>query len=467
MTLDLSQDRNGGPPAPATEVPAIRLPQRLREGVSFRRDQLGFLRWAARTQGDIFRFRVYGIPMIMLNHPDHIYRVLVGARANYDKDALLYRLVRPVLRDGLIGSPGGEHWQRQRRLIQPTMRPAVVAKFARNMTEETAGMLDRWDRGLRPGEVVDVHGEFGELALRIVNRSLFSAQVGSAAREFAAAFTEANALLGRFFTFPFPPLSVPTPSHLRLRRAISRMDGFVSSFIRERAAGPGEPGEEVDLLTLLMNAVDEKDGTSMAAEQLHHEVLNLVIGAYETTTNALAWIFYLLAAHPEVERRLHEEIDGVLGGRTATFEDMADTPYARSVVDETLRLYSPAWQFMRRAREEDTIGGHRVPARSNIYLNSYLLHRHPDLWDDPESFDPDRFTPERSKGRHRHAYMPFGGGERICVGQHFALTELHLVLITVARRYRFRLPAGRPPVRPLPLITLHPEGGVHLEVRPR
>ncbi|NJQ03597.1 cytochrome P450 [Streptomyces zingiberis] len=476
MTLDLSPEsgpRDGGP---ATPVPTVRLSERLRGGVGFRRDQLGFLQWAARTHGDIVRFRLFGIPMIMLNHPDHIYRVLVEQRANYDKDALLYRLVRPVLRDGLIGTPGGELWQRQRRLMQPSFRPVVVARFARNMTEETTRMLERWEQSYAPGAVVNVHEEFGELALRIVNRSLFSARVGSGAREFAEAFTEANALLGRFFTFPFPPLSVPTPGHLRLRRAIGRMDAFISSVIRRGASGPDPAGitgpadeaEQVNLLTLLMNAVDsEGDGKGMDPEQLHHEVLNLVIGAYETTTNALSWIFYLLATHPEVERKLHEEADAVLGGRTPGFEDMARTPYARSVVEETLRLYSPAWQFMRRSKAEDRIGGHHIPARANIYLNSYVLHRHPELWEEPDTFDPDRFTPERSAGRPRHAYMPFGGGERVCIGQNFALTELHLVLLTVAARHRFRVPAGQPPVRPQPLITLHPEGGVPLEVHPR
>ncbi|MFE7129668.1 cytochrome P450 [Streptomyces sp. NPDC057638] len=465
-------------------VPAVRFTDRIRDGMSFRRDQLAFLQWAARTHGDVLRFRIFGIPMIMLNHPDDIYRVLVENRANYDKDALLYRLVRPVLRDGLIGTPGGELWQRQRRLMQPSFRPAVVARFAATMTDETTRMLDRWERDRPRGAVIDVHREFGELALRIVNRSLFSARVGEAARDFADAFTEANDILGRFFTFPFPPLSVPTPAHRRLRRAIDRMDSFIASFVHRRAAGragtpsadhsstpqppePNEAAEAPDLLGLLMDAVDENDGSRMAAEQLHHEVLNLVVGAYETTTNALSWIFWLLAGHPEEARRLTEEADLALGGRVPGFEDMARTPYARWVVEETLRLYSPAWQFMRRAKGPDTIRGYDVPAHANIYLNSYVLHRHPDLWDDPDSFRPERFAPGRSEGRHRHAYMPFGGGERICIGQHFALTELHLVLVTIVQRFRFTLPSGRSRVRPRPLITLHPDGGVPLEVWPR
>ncbi|MEE1943387.1 cytochrome P450 [Streptomyces sp. TRM 70361] len=449
-------------------VPSVRSGRRGESGrVSFRSDQLRFLREAAAEHGDVFGFRLFGMPVIVLNNPDHIHQVLVGQRHKYDKEVLMYKMVRPVLRNGLIPNPGGEPYRRQRRMMQPAFRPAVAARFAEGMTDETARMLDGWRDAYRSGEVADLSREFGELTLRITTRTLFSAQVGETARRFAEAFTEANDILGRFFRFPFPPLSVPTPSHLRLRRAIRRMDACVSSFIADSAENPENERGGTDLLGILMNAVDEEDGRGMDLRQLHHEVLNIVVGAYETTTNAMAWTFQVLAARPDVESRLHEELDRVLGGRPPGFEDLRRTPYARRVVDEVLRMYSPAWQFMRRAREEDSVGGYRIPAGANIYLNTYLLHRHPGYWEDPDRFDPDRFTPERSDGRHRHAYLPFGAGERICIGQHFALVELQLVLMTIAQRYRFTIPPGQPPVLPRPLTTLQPGGGVHLEVRPR
>ncbi|WP_051722516.1 cytochrome P450 [Streptomyces albus] len=460
-------------PGPLRAIPTAR-PVKGPDGSRprFSGDQIGFLERAAAEYGDIFRFRLFGMPVIVLNNPDHIHRVLVGNRHKYDKEVLLYKLVRPVLRNGLITNPGGELYMRQRRMMQPAFRPAVVARFVDGMTDETNRMLDRWRDRYRPGQVADLSAEFSELTLHIVTRTLFSAQVGETARRFAEAFTETNDILGRFFRFPFPPLSVPTPAHRRLRRAIRRMDDCVSAFIERgstpaHTAGSGKPGDGIDLLHLLMNAVDEQDGGGMDFEQLHHEVLNIVVGAYETTTNAMAWAFQVLAEHPEIEARLHEEIDTVLGGRPPGMDDLRRTPYARRVVEETLRMYSPAWQFMRRAREEDVLGGYRIPAGSNIYINSYILHRRPEYWEDPDVFDPDRFTPVRSKGRNRHAYMPFGAGERICIGQHFALVELQLVLLAIAQRHRFTLPPGRPPVRPQPLTTLHPGGGVHLEVRPR
>lgn len=245
------------------------------------------------------------------------------------------------------------------------------------------------------------------------------------------------------------------------------MDAFVSGFIKKRLNDEVATGEETDLLTLLLHSVDEEDGKGMDLEQLHHEVLNICIGAYETTTNTLSWAFYLLARHPEIEERLHAEVDEVLGGRVPAFEDLPKLVYTRMVVEETLRIYSPAYQFMRRAREEDEIDGYRMPAGANVLINSYFLHRHPDFWEEPERFVPERFTPEQVAQRPKHVYIPFGSGHRICIGKHFALTELTLVLATVARHHRLVMPEGAAEVHPEALITLHPKGGVHLRPEPR
>ncbi|MDN0197967.1 cytochrome P450 [Streptomyces sp. S.PNR 29] len=437
--------------------------------LAFRRDQLGFLADGVHRHGDLFQFRPLGLPMILVNHPDHIRHVLVDAEARYDKNATLFKVVRPVLRDGLIAVADKERWRRQRHMMAPHFTPRTVSAFADNMTSETVHMLKRWEsRPQQDAALLDVTDEIGQLALRIVNRSLFSADVSQAAQDFERAFGIANSELGSFFRFPFPPLTWPTPRRRRLRQAIDSMDRFVSGVIRKRLDGEdaGHSSAAPDLLTLLLHTVDE-DGVGMDVEQLHHEVLNLCIGAFETTTNTLSWAFYLLARHPEAEARLHEEVDRVLAGRVPRFEDLARLTYTRMVIDETLRIYSPAYQTMRHAREEDVIAGYRIPAGSNILLNSYLLHRHPDFWSDPETFDPDNFTPERVAERPKHAYIPFGSGQRVCIGKHFALTELVLVLATVARGHRLVLPAGAPAVEPDPLITLHPRGGVHLRLAHR
>ncbi|MEU0987201.1 cytochrome P450 [Streptomyces sp. NPDC005953] len=446
------------------ELPTAGSRDLLGGALAFRRDQLGFLADNVNRHGDLFRFRPLGLPMVLANHPDHIQHILVDGEQRYDKNATIFKVVRPVLRDGLIAIADKERWGRQRRMMAPLFTPRTVAGFTENMTDETVRMLDRWDRRSAADALLDITDEIGQLALRIVNRSLFSADVSAAAQRFERAFATANDVLGSFFRFPFPPLSWPTLRRRRLHRAIDDMDRFVSGVIRQRTEGT-DPSRShpPDLLSLLMHSTDD-DGSGMEPEQLHHEVLNLCIGAFETTTNTLSWAFYLLARHPHIEERLHEEVDRVLAGRVPRFDDLPRLTYTRMIIDETLRIYSPAYQTMRHVCEEDIVGGYRIPAGSNILINSYLLHRHPEFWPDPETFDPENFTPERVAARPKHAYIPFGSGRRVCIGKHFALAELTLALATVARGHRLLLPPGAPLVAPEPLITLHPRGGIHLRL---
>ncbi len=443
------------------EVPRVRRGDGVGGMLAFRRDQLSFLRRGLDRYGDVFRFRLVGMEMVIVNDPDLIRQVLVERTDRYNKGAALFEIVRPVLGDGLIVSDG-ELWHRQRRMMAPTFTMRTVPRFVRTMTTETRRMVDGWSGRADPDDPIDVSTEIGRVALRIVTQSLFSADVAATIPAFERAFATANTVMGAFFRFPFPPLKVPTPGHRRLLRATTAMDGFVSGFIDARLAKDAGEEEDADLLTLLMHAVDEEDGTKMDLKQLHDEVLNLCIAAFETTTNTLAWAFYLLARHPEVERALHTEVDEVLDGRVPTFEDVPRLTYTRMVIDEVLRIYSPAYQTMRQAAVDDELGGFRIPAGTNVLINSYFLHRHRDFWPDPEEFRPERFSPDQAGERPRHAYLPFGSGPRICIGKHFALVELVLVLATVARTHRLVAPAGAAEVRPDPLITLHPHGGVHL-----
>ncbi|MGW1075504.1 cytochrome P450 [Streptomyces sp. NPDC002537] len=462
-----SHGRTSGTRSRLREIPTVRARDGIGGTLAFKRDPLSFLAGGIERHGDIFRFRPLGIPMVLVNHPDYIQHILVDSSATYDKDATIFRVVRPVLRDGLISIADMDRWRRQRRMMAPHFTPRTVSSFVHNMTDETERALRRWESTAKTGGTIELTDEIGQLALRIVNRSLFSAEVGGAAQAFERAFGTANAILGDFFRFPFPPLSVPTPGHRRLRRAIDDMDAFVSLFVKERLAGEGTGGDGTDLLSLLLHSVDEEDGRGMDLEQLHHEVLNICIGAYETTTNGLAWTFHLLARHPEVEEKLHAEVDAVLGGRIPVFDDLPKLTYTRKIIDEALRIYSPAYQTMRRAREEDELDGYRIPAGTNVLVNSYFLHRHPEFWDDPERFDPERFGPEEIAKRPRHAYVPFGSGQRVCIGKHFALTELTLVLAGVARGHRLVLPEGAAPVAPDAQITLRPKGGLRLRLEYR
>jgi cytochrome P450 len=454
---------------PVTSPPIRRLPTTpLRTSITgmatFRRDQVRFVETAVRDYGDIFRIWLLGLPVVMVNHPAYVQRILLDNHANYDKDNLLYRLTRPVFRSGIVTSIGGEPWRRQRRLMQPCFHRPNVVGFATYMSEETDRMLRRWRETATPGEPIEICGDMGHLALRIVTRTLFGADIGPSTTALEADFTDINRIFGDFFRFPFPPMSVPTPAHRRLRQLVRNIDAFIARLVEERAR---QDTQHDDLFSILAAAVDEETGEAMSPVQLQHEVLNIMVGGYETTTYSLAWLLYLVASHPEVQQQLHDEVDSVLAGRTPTAEDLRSLPYARQVVDETLRVSPAAWQTMRHAVDDDVIGGYRVPAGSSVYVNLLTFHRHPEYWPDPTRFDPDRFRPELVAQRPRNAYIPFGIGPRACLGKSFAITELHIVLAMVAQRCHLSIPAGRPPVEMQPLISLRPKDGVQLLVTAR
>ncbi|GGS08672.1 cytochrome P450 [Streptomyces aureoverticillatus] len=446
------------------QIPDLSLGEKISGLSAIRRDQVAFLSRAVEKYGDVFRMRLLGNPLVMLNHPDHVHRVLVENRENYDKENFLYRTVRPVLRNGLIGAIGGESWHRQRRLMQPSFHRPKISVFADTMVEETAAMLGRWDQRYRDGDVAAVVPDVGHIALRIVTRNLFGADVGPTTEAIENDFTYANHIMGDFFRFPFPPLHWPTPSHLRLRKLIANLDRFVAEMIEQRnTRSDGSP----TLLSILADAVDEETGHRMDSVQLQQEVVNIMVGGYETTTGAASFLLYLIAKHPEVQERMHAEITEVLDGRPPGFDDVAKLKYTRMVVDETLRLRGPAWQTMRRAVEADEVGGFGIEANTGIYINFYTMHRHRDFWPDPEKFDPERFAPEAVAQRPRNAYIPFGAGLRVCIGKHFALTELMIIATMIVQQYRLVLPADHPPVGLDQLVTLRPKHEVLLRLERR
>jgi cytochrome P450 len=214
--------------------------------------------------------------------------------------------------------------------------------------------------------------------------------------------------------------------------------------------------EQGDLLAMLLEARDEETGEGMSDKQVHDEMMTFLLGGHETTANTLNWTWYLLSQNPEAEQRLHAELDSVLGGQIPTVEHLSQLPYARMLIEEVMRLYPAAWGFLRHAANADEIGGYHIPANSLVWMSPYVTHRHPDFWENPEAFDPERFTPERSASRPRFAYFPFGGGPHLCIGNAFAMMEAQLLLATIAQRYRPRLLPGHE-VKPKVVLTLQPD----------
>jgi cytochrome P450 len=454
-------------PSPAARpqpLPKVGLRQQFAGISRMRNDPVPFLRELAREQGDIATIPMLGFKLILLNHPDFFEHVLVRNADNYDKDTFLFHAVDPVLRGGLIGNYGGEPWRRQRRIMSPSFHQPQVAGFATNMTDQTSWLLRRWETQYGPDDVVNVSSELGQLAMRIVFGALFGADISGKAQEIEDLGLEANGLLGKFFRFPFPPLTWPSRRNRRLAEIVTILDQYVADVVAERNR---TDEEHHDLLEALLNATDEVDGRGMSQEQLKREVLNLIVGGYETTSNSVSWMMYLVGKHPEVQARVQDEVDTVLNGRVPTFEDVPKLLYTRRIVDETQRMFTPAWQTMRNAIAEDEIGGYHIPARSNIYLNLYLLHRNPEFWPDPDVFEPDRFRPQEVAKRPRSAYLPFGAGPRNCIGKHFARTELTLIMSMIAQAYRITVPPEYADIQINPLITLAPKGGVHLRMQRR
>jgi cytochrome P450 len=416
-----------------------------------------------RAWGDLVRFRIGPLVAHIVIHPDAVQRVLAENQQNYGR-GLGYAKTRGLLGLGLLTSEG-EVWRRQRRLMQPLFTSKAVSQYAGDMTAATEAMLEQWQAQAERGETVDINLEMLRLAMRIIGRTMFGIGAGQASVEldmvqsYEHACEFINARLASFFDIP---LFIPTPFNRRFTQSIATLDRLIYQLIRERR---NQQNGKADLMSKLLAARDEETGEGMSDRQIRDEVITVFFAGHETTAEALTWAWYLLAQNPEAEQRLHTELR-VLGGRTPTVQDLPNLPYTRMVIEETLRLYPPVWTFPRQAIQPDQLQGYDIPGGSLIFPSQYLTHRHANFWENPEAFEPERFTPKCQAQRPRHAYYPFGGGARTCIGIHFAMQEACLVLATVAQRYRLRL-VSTPPIEPRSVITLHPSQPVQMRIELR
>jgi cytochrome P450 len=398
-----------------------------------------------------------------ITHPRDIEHVLQTNSQNYRKGRQ-YQEFRASIGNGLLISEG-EFWRRQRRLAQPAFHRQRINAFGETMTNSAEAMLARWQAYAASGESFNVVAEMMRLTLQIVGHTIFGTDLSAETDHIARSLDIARAHAIRRMWQPVKlPVTFPTRANRAFLRAIRESEQVIYRMIEARRRG--EVATD-DLLSLLMRARDEETGEAMSDEQLRAEAATILTAGHETTALALSWTWYLLSEHPEVEAKLHAELDAVLAGRAKpTVEDLPRLNYTRMVVEESLRLYPPAWVIGRTAIHDDEIGGYRIKANSEIVMCLYVTHRHPEFWDEPDKFDPERFTPERVAARPRYAYFPFGGGPRQCIGNNFALMEAQLVLATVAARYRLRLTPGQH-VEPEASITLHPRHGIRMTLAPR
>jgi len=417
------------------------------------RDPLQFFGGLARDYGDISTARVMAERLVLLNHPQLVKDVLVTNQRNFRKGRGLEQAKR-VLGEGLLTSEGQVHL-RQRRLMQPAFHRDRIASYAGVMAEQA----DRVQREWADGDVKDVAAEMNRLTLAIVGRTLFDTNVESEASTVGKALT---AVLDSFWLTMLPLIDVlerlPLPVFRRGREARLELDRVIYQMIADRRRSLEDRG---DLLSMLLMAQDEGDGTGMTDRQVRDEAMTIFLAGHETTANALSWMWFLLSSAPEVEAEMHDEIDRTLGDRLPTLADLPNLPTVERVVTEAMRLYPPAWIIGRRAIDDYPVGDYVVPARSIVLVSPYLLQRDARFFAEPDRFLPSRWTPEFKASLTPFAYFPFGGGTRRCIGESFAWMELVLVAATIARRWQFRVVPGHPVV-PQPVVTLRMKHGMKM-----
>jgi cytochrome P450 len=390
-----------------------------------------------RSRADIVVIRFGALPVYVLNDTRLVYKVLAEDAASYHK-GVEFDKTRPLFGNGLLMSEDSFH-RRQRRLVQPMFHRPRIAGYAAMMQQLALESMNAW----RDGQTVPMDREFRALALRIVAKALFSADIGAqAVEEVERSLPVLLAGIGRRAVSPSEWLErLPIPSNLRFNAALRRMRSIIDRIIHEYRSRDTQ-GE--DLLTMLLQARDADTGEGMTDQQVHDEAMTLMITGSETSANLLSWTCHLLAGHPECQQRLQAEVDEVLGGRPVTIDDLEKLKYMRQVIRETLRLYPPTFLLTRRATSEVELGGHRLPTGSMVAFSIYAMHRDPAVFPEADRFDPDRWLPERAGAIPRNAYIPFGTGGRKCIGEPFAWLEMQVVLSALAARWTVsRVPGVR------------------------
>ena len=425
----------------------------------FRRDQLGFLVESMIQYGDIFHFRLLKYHLYLVAQPVSIQEVLVAQREKFEKSALDKQILGKFLGKGLLTNDGDSHKQ-QRKLVQPAFHSKRIEAYADAMVEYTLRMLDDW----RDGQVHDMDDEMMKLTMAIVSKTLFDAEVSEAAEKVGQAIHTLQQISNAEYQTAFSiPDWLPVERTRKRKAARDILDSVVKEFIAERRASGEDRG---DLLSMLLLSEDE-NGQRMSDQQVRDEAVTLFGAGHETTSNALTWTWYLLSQYPDVEAKLHEELDTVLAGQPPTLQDLRRLPYTLMVLKESMRLYPPAWILNgRTAIEEVELGGYTIPKGDQVWISPYATHHNPRYFADPEHFNPMRFNEENEKNIPRYAYLPFGGGPRVCIGNSFAMMEEQLLLATMAQRFTFSLKPGHV-VEPQPLITMSPKYGMPMTVNVR
>lgn len=422
----------------------------------FRDDALALLTESQRSHGDVVRFRLGAMVVHLIAHPDHIKHVLVGNARNFTKETRSSAKIRGLTGESLLTS-NGDFWLEQRRLMQPAFQPGRLAPFVPMMARTTQAMLDRWSASTEP---IDVASEMMRLTYRIVAGVLFGAdvepEIDRIENATAVVMSHTWARLEHVVELP---LWAPTPGNRRFRHALRQIDDVVDRILnRSGAHDPLVP----NLLSRLLHHRGRPNGEGMSERQLRNETISLLLAGHETTANALAWTLHLLSQQPAAAEKLRREATIVLGDREPTFDDLTRLPETTKAFQEAMRLYPPIWIMERHVVADDEISGYLIPAKSTVVISPFVTHRHPDFWDEPLAFRPDRFDAKWAGDRKPFSYIPFGGGQRLCIGKELAMMEAAVILPMIVRA--FDLTPTTLEAEPNPGITLRVRGGLRMRV---
>ncbi len=417
-----------------------------------RRDFLQFLVTTDRNYGPVSKISAGPMSMVILSNPNDIADVLVKRAELFHKTKSTKRLMANLLGDGLISLEGENH--KRHRLI---MQPAFHARQVQNYTQVIVNRTKAWLTERTDGEVLDIVPSFADLMLDVVVGTFFSTSLGQTTQIRTALQSFSRALDLRIRS-PIPmPQWMPTKTNRVVNEAVSALDGVVYNLLKTRRAMSNPPA---DLLTGLLTATDEETGKPLTDTEIRDEIATIFFAGYETTTTTLAWLWYLLTTHPQVQEKLLAEMSQLDSAVTATRRQM---PYLDAVIKETLRLYPAAWLFDREPTEDVTIGGYDIRAGQTIYISPYLVQRNPTYFENPDEFIPERFYLRENKDLPHFAYFPFGGGTRVCIGQTFALHTTSLILTSLLPHLRFELMPNQEIV-PAASATIVPKNGITMRV---
>ncbi len=431
------------PPGPATNLLWSR-------EHNIRKDVLGYFHNSVRRYNGISRAKVGPYHYVNISNPAYIERVFthpdIYIKGRDNKN------LRFLLGNGLVTSEG-EFWLKQRRLIQPLFHKTRLQSFVQKITESTDAMMKRWDS--RTGAVMDMHSEMTQVTLDIFSQTLMSTEVKGDFKKISDALLIVMEGMMQIIRLP---AWIPTPRNLRMQKNRAVLFDTIAKIIEERRTTKAAYS---DLLTMLMEVEDADTRERMTDEQLRDEVITIFLAGHETTANALSFTFYLLAQHPEIKQKVVDEFKRVIGDGEMTFENLNRLEYTTMVLKEAMRLYPPVWGITRDASREDVIDGYLIKKGDSIAISPYAVHRLEKYWENPLKFDPERFSPERMKSIHRYAYFPFGGGQRMCIGNNFAMMEMQIVLALACTKFNFTL-AENFKLSLEPLVTLRPRHGVKM-----